>query len=135
MFCREQAARAITHLADIHAQGATLVAIGNGTALMAADFVRQFNIPYPVYTDPSRKLYALAGMHRRFGIGLAAVGAMVRALKDGHRQGAVAGDPWQQGGVLVVAPGGKVLFAHADEGAGDHAAWPDVLAAVRSAAH
>ena len=45
----------------------------------------------------------------------------VRAFGSGNRQGRTQGDPWQQGGVLVVSPlrdGGRVLLQHAASEAG-----------------
>ena len=40
----------------------------------------------------------------------------------------------QQGGVLVLAPGGELWFEHADKVLGAHAAVEDVLAAVQARA-
>ena len=104
--------------------------IGNGTPVMAADFVEQFHVGFPVYTDPSRVTYGLAGLHRRFGLGLETFSRLKRARAVGVSQGATAGDPWQQGGVMVVRPDGEVLYARADEAAGDHAPIEAILAAL-----
>ena len=113
--------------------GGEIHAIGNGTVLMAQDFIEQFGIRFPVYTDPSRASYRAAGMHRRFGLGLASIGRAKRAMDAGHRQGKVLGDAWQQGGVLVVLPGGREIYRHVDEGAGDHQPVTEVVDALRGA--
>jgi hypothetical protein len=42
------------------------------------------------------------------------------ARKKGFHQGRTQGDPWQQGGSLVVRPGGQVLFRYASKVPGDH---------------
>lgn len=136
MFCREQAARFDRHRDAIAALGARTIAIGNGTPLMARDFVERFNIQMPVYTDPERSSYRLAGLKRNFGLGFKSLAAGRRALQGGFVQGRTRGDPWQQGGVLIVRSGssdhrGEILWRHVDEGAGDHAEPQAVLDVLR----
>ncbi|MEZ4471490.1 MAG: AhpC/TSA family protein [bacterium] len=133
MFCREQVARFGAVLGEVESMGARMLAIGNGTASMARGFVQQFKVPFPVFTDPSRQVFALAGMKRRFGIGLHTLAVAGRALKEGFRQGRTQGDPWQQGGVLIILPPGEVAFEHVDQGAGDHLDPASVLAALEAA--
>ena len=130
MFCREQAARFNEHLAPFTTLGAQVIAIGNGSALMAQDFVDKFSLNFDVFTDPSRKTYAAAGMHRRLGLDLSVFRSTVRALRSGHIQGRTQGDPWQQGGVLALDDEARVLFHHVDNAAGDSAPVPAVLAAL-----
>ena len=135
MFCREQVARFGAHHDALASLGVRLVAIGNGTPAMAQGFLRQFPVPFPVYTDPSRQVYALAGMRRTFGLGLKTLAAGMQAMKAGHRQGKTQGDPWQQGGALVVVPsaeGPVVVFEHVDQFAGDHVDPAAVLDAVKA---
>ncbi len=111
-----------------------MVVIGNGTPAMAQDFAEQFKVGVPLYTDPSRKSYELAGWRRPMGSAVLSMGTMfkagVRAMKDGFRQGKTQGDAFQIGGVLVIEPGGNVVFEHADKAAGDHANIDDILAAL-----
>src|SRR5207248_510961 len=45
-----------------------------------------------------------------------------------------AGDAWQQGGALVVQPGGKVTFRYVSLGPGDHPGPTTLLAALKRAA-
>ncbi len=134
MFCREQAARFDTARADFEAIGAKVVAIGNGTPAMARDFVQQFELKLPVYTDPSRASFRAAGLKRNFGIGIATLRKAVGTLRGGFRQGRVQGDPWQQGGLLVIAADGQVLFEHVDAGAGRHVRPEEVLKALSQTA-
>jgi hypothetical protein len=54
-----------------------------------------------------------------------------RAWKKGFRQTARRGDALQQGGLLVVDRGGRILYAHRDSEAGDLASNEEVLAALR----
>lgn len=120
-------------LPEIRAAGAELIAIGNGTPLMAEDFVAGFSIPFPVYTDPKRDAYRLSGLRRNFGLGLKSISRGSRAAKAGHRQGKVQGDAWQQGGVLVVSSEPRLVWQHVDSGAGDHAEMEPLMAALKSA--
>lgn len=110
--------------------GAHLVVIGNGTPEMAQDFVEQFHVRVPVYTDPQRESYRRAGMKRSMGLGLRTPRQARRAMAAGHRQGKVAGDPWQQGGVLVVDSGGTLLWRHVNRDAGDHASIPRLMSVL-----
>ena len=134
MFCREQAARYNERLAELEGLGAQVIAIGNGTAPMAEDFVERFGVRFDVYTDPRRETYEAAGLLRELRITMTGVKAAFRALKGGHIQGRTRGDPRQQGGVLVLSPDRDRLFFRADSEAGDHASLEDVLGALRRAA-
>ncbi len=130
MFCRERVARLGEHVDEITARSASLHAIGNGTVPMVNDFIGTFAPRFPVYTDPSRETYRLAGFHRSFGLGLKSIGRGRRASAGGFRQGKTQGDPWQQGGTLVIDEDGAVLLSHAADGAGDHAPVDALLAAL-----
>lgn len=114
-----------------------MAVIGNGTPVMAQDFAEKFGVGVPLYTDPSRKSYELAGWRRPLGSAVLGMGTMLkagaRAMKGGFRQGKTQGDAFQIGGVLVVEPSGAVLFEHADKAAGDHAAIDDILASLPAA--
>jgi len=113
-----------------------MAVIGNGTPVMARDFAEQFEVGVPLYTDPSRKSYELAGWRRPMGSAVLGMGTMLkasaRAMKGGFRQGKTRGDAFQIGGVLVVEPNGSVIFEHADKVAGDHAAIDHILASLPS---
>lgn len=118
--------------AEIEARGARLFAIGNGTALMARDFAEAFDVKFPLFTDPSRASYLAAGMRTQRFLRLEGLGATlshgVRSLRRGFRQGRTQGDPFQNGGVLVVEPSGRILFSQAEAAAGD-LADPDAVVA------
>ncbi len=120
IFCRERIAELTEAVPLLAEAGVQTVVIGNGTALMANAFAEELALDVPLYTDPSRKTYELAGMQRNFGLGLKTVGHALRSWRSGHRQGPVAGDVWQQGGVLVVNPDSRILEAYYDRGAGDY---------------
>lgn len=58
----------------------------------------------------------------------------MRARSEGFRQRRTMGDPFQQGGVLVVAPNGQLLYSYTSNEAGDHPPIADVLGSLRKSA-
>ncbi len=116
----------------LRAAGLDLYVIGNGTPNFIAGFREQTKYDGPVYTDPSLAAYRAAELKR--GVARTfdprALGKTVSAFVQGHRQGRTQGDPWQQGGVLVVEPSGEVRFHHASERPGDNATVDQILAAL-----
>ena len=98
---------------------------------MAKDFVEQFAIAFPVYTDPKRITYQKMNFQRSFGLGFASLGKARRAVKGGHKQGTVQGDPWQQGGEALFSQEGEVLWSHASKMAGAHANPQEILQQIR----
>ncbi|NUN13310.1 MAG: redoxin domain-containing protein [Myxococcales bacterium] len=125
-------ARFAAHIDQFAQAGAHLVAIGNGHTFMAQAFAKESNLPFPLYTDPSRAVYKLAGLKRNLGLGFKTFKRALEAKRQGHYQTAVAGDPWQQGGVLVINQGGEIIYQHVDDGAGDSANPLDVLASIQN---
>ena len=117
-------------LAEIEAAGARLVLVGNGSPEQAAGFAKQFP-GVTILTDPSRDSYRALGMRRGVAATfnptslLSGVGAALR----GNRQTSVEGDPWQQGGLLLLGPGGQVLRLQRNRSAGDR---PDLDKALRA---
>ena len=102
-----------------------MAVIGNGWPAMAKGFAARARLPESVtlLTDPSRQSYLAAGLKRGVLMTLGPRGwlAAVRTWKKGFRQGRTAGDPWQQGGALVIAKGGEVLYRHLSTGPSDQA--------------
>ena len=122
MFCREQIAQLRDVTQEIRDRGARLLAIGNGKPAQARAFAEERDLDFPLFTDPGLRAYRAAGLRRdvssTFNLGLVTNG--VRAMRSGFRQGTVQGDPWQQGGAFVFAPGDRVLFEQRSDSAGDH---------------
>ncbi len=120
IFCRERIGTLSARLDALRNLNMNAVVIGNGTAAMADAFAEETNLDVPLYTDPGRRTYALAGMKRNLGLSLTSIGDSLRSWRSGHRQGAVAGDVWQQGGILVVDSDGNIIESHHDDGFGDY---------------
>jgi hypothetical protein len=134
MFCRELAVQVHRERDAIRAAGAEVVLVGSGTPAFARAFAEDFHIEAPLYVDPMRRTYRALGMGRPGILRLLAspkvIAAGLRALRGGFRQGAIRGDPYQLGGVLVVRRSGELVFRHVAEDAGDH---PDLGEVVRAA--
>jgi hypothetical protein len=104
---------------------------------MAADFQAQQGFGATTWVDQKRRTYRHLGFKRGPGstvFSAAALRHALRAWRKGFRQGATQGDPWQQGGVLVVRAGGQAVLCFASEEAGDLPPTDEVMAAARRAA-
>ena len=120
IFCRERVASLTQALPLLESHHLKAVVIGNGTPHMAQAFVDELKLPFPVYTDQQGDAYTLAGMQRMFGLNLASVKHAWRSYKAGNRQGKIAGNIWQQGGVMPITENGNILEVLADQSAGDY---------------
>lgn len=109
--------------------------ISTGEERWARTFAEDRGITGPVLIDTERAAYRAVSLKRTPGatFSMQAMKAGRRALKAGFRQGRTQGDPWQQGGVFVVMPDGRVPFAYTSAFAGDHPDEQAVVRAVRDA--
>ena len=123
-------------LDEIRAVGAEVIFVGNGRPEHARGFVEDLGLgALPVYTDPRRETYKLAGMKE--GIFRTALSPKTwlhapRAFLRGHRQTKTKGHPWQNGGVIVLDRKGKTRFAYVEKEAGALANIDDVIDAARA---
>ena len=115
---------------EIADHGAELVFVGNGSL----DQARRFHLTHAphnrVLTDASLRSYTALGFTRSVAatLGLASVAAGIRSTMRGHVQKSVQGDPWQQGGMFVLAKGGRTVYAQRNRHAGERT---DLGAALR----
>jgi AhpC/TSA antioxidant enzyme len=132
IFCRQQVAEMVALLDQIRSSGAELYVIGNGTIEDARTFRDEQTAAVSILTDPNRQTYRALQM--RSGLAsILAPGVLWRSLKArraGFHQSRVAGAPFQQGGVLVIAPGGVEHFRFISREAGDHPTPASILAAL-----
>lgn len=122
--------------ADLRARGVDLVFVGNGAPRYARAFAEEQHLHVPLYTDPELHAYRALSFKHGLGRTLGTVrtfGHAFRALSKGYRQGATQGEPFQQGGVVVVTPQGDVPYLFASEEAGDHPDADAILEAVTRA--
>ncbi|MEC7984554.1 MAG: peroxiredoxin-like family protein [Myxococcota bacterium] len=107
--------------------GINIAAIGNGTSSMAVRFAEEFSIPFPLYTDPSRKSYKALRLKRSFGLSLKSVQHVKRVVGKGFKQGMVQGDVWQQGGEAIFRTDGTIAWKQRSELAGDQSNIKELL--------
>lgn len=107
-----------------------LLVVGNGPPMFIEGFRETTGFTGPIYTDPSLEVYKAAELKRGLGtmLKLGAAAATVGSLRRGFRQGKMQGDATQQGGVLVIATDGRILYHHISQHPGDNAS-PDAIRA------
>lgn len=132
IFCREHIAEVEKHLDDIRSAGGDALAIGNGTVKDLSEFLAEDQPALPVLTDPSKESYRALGFKRGLGsvLGPKVFTRGLSARRRGHKQSRTKGDPLQQGGVLIMAPGDRELYCYRSTRAGDHPPMDEVLAAL-----
>ena len=135
LFCRQQIAALGPLRERVRELGAERIVIGNGTVEQARLF-REETGTSPLFTDPTRQAYCAMEMRRgrRSVFTLGVLRNSIRAWRQGFRQSGVAGDPFQQGGVVIVAPTGRELYRFISREAGDHPPPSAILTAIPPAA-
>lgn len=135
VFCQEQTAEFLKRRADIERRGAALAFVGNGSPRFARGFRDEYCPGCTVLTDPRLDSYRAIGARSGLlnTLGPQAWGSALRAFRRGARQRGVQGHAFQQGGVLVVAPGDRLLYSHLSSAAGDHPSLDAILAAIPAA--
>lgn len=105
-----------------------LVIIGNGAPNFIEGFREATGYTGPIYTDPTLAVYKAAQLKRGVMtlLKLRAAAATVGSLRRGFRQVGTQGDATQQGGVMVVAPDGRILYHHISEYPGDNASPEEI---------
>ncbi|MEX0783646.1 MAG: peroxiredoxin-like family protein [Dehalococcoidia bacterium] len=111
----------------IHAAGAELIILGNGTPEQAKWFVEDYHVETPVFTDPKLASHAIVGARRMAFPDPRTVMAGVSAFARGFRQTGVKGSATQLGGVFVITADGRMPYRYLSRFAGDH---PDPEAAL-----
>lgn len=136
MFCREEVVQLHRESDRFRASGVEVVIVGSGGPSFIAGFREATGFPGRVLADPTRKAYEAAQLKRGAWRTLKPTVAL-RALKTlarGFRQGSTQGDPWQQAGLLLIAPPARLVYYHASQEPGDYPPIGDILRAVESVA-
>ena len=133
MFCEEQVAQLRDVTDQIHAAGAELVVVGNGTPKQARWFIGDLGLKTPVYTDPTLEVYRAADAKRGLGSALrpSVFAHAFKAYRAGFRQKGVQGDATQLGGTFIIQRDGSAPFVYRSTVAGDAPDVDDVLSALR----
>ncbi|MDQ6692527.1 MAG: AhpC/TSA family protein [Candidatus Dormibacteraeota bacterium] len=119
--------------AEIERAGARLVFVGNGSPKFAASFADREVPGCLVLTNPSLDVYRALNLKRGVlaTLGPKSILAGAAATLRGRTQTAVQGDPWQQGGLVLMMPDGRLPFIQRNQSAGDR---PDLRGALESLA-
>ncbi|HEV1998284.1 MAG TPA: AhpC/TSA family protein [Candidatus Dormibacteraeota bacterium] len=115
---------------------ANVAVIGNGTLAHAQDFDQTQGKGLRSLVDTRKQTYKALGFRHgvRYTLGPASLARGMDAMSRGFRQVQTQGDPFQQGGTLVVAAGGRPVLFQRARFAGDHASLEEILAAATMAA-
>jgi len=132
LFCRQQVDELRQLRAPLQSLGAEVILIGQGTVEQAREF-RDEAHPFRVFTDPTRQAYCAMQMRqgRRSVLTMGVLRHGLNAWRLGFRQSRVAGDPFQQGGVVIIAPTGLERYRFISREAGDHPRPVEILAALK----
>jgi hypothetical protein len=113
--------------------GVEVCIIGNGEPKHIPPFLGLTRWPGPFYTDPTLAVFRAAHLRRGY-VATFCPNTWYPTLKAwvcGGRQGCTQGDQTQQGGVVVVAPGGAVTWHHVSQFPGDNATTAQIVEAVQ----
>lgn len=116
----------------------TLAIIGCGAHSLIPTYAELTSSPYPIFADPSRRLYSLLGMTKTLSLGkkdpeyiqhslaLGVWQSIIQGLKRvGEGDVLKAGDMRQVGGEFLIE-GGKVTWCHRMRNTRDHAEIPEL---------
>ncbi|MEZ6187367.1 MAG: peroxiredoxin-like family protein [Planctomycetota bacterium] len=127
-------AQVCAHHSTLRDAGVRLAFVGSGTPTMAQAFRDEAELPADVrlLVDPGLELYQALGFKRGIlrVLGPGSVGSAIGAWRDGFRQGRTQGDPWQNGGVVVIQDG-VLRYHYVSQRSGDHPSVAELLAAAR----
>ncbi|KAL8836346.1 MAG: hypothetical protein Q9170_002960 [Blastenia crenularia] len=113
-----------------------IIVIGCGQPELIPMYTQETKCPYPIYADPSKKLYAQLGMIRTLNLGpkspqymqYSLPSAMVRSIYQALKAGRGAfkgGDYWQVGAEFLFE-NGHVTWCHRMKNTRDHAEVPEI---------
>lgn len=134
MFCKEQVAQLRAFVPRIHAVGAELVVLGNGSPEQARWFIEDYGIETPVFTDPALASHKIVGAGKLSFFDPRTFLAGARATRAGFRQSRTKGSALQLGGVFVVTSDGEMPYRYLSRFAGDHPDPELAMAVIERAA-
>lgn len=118
---------------ELEGLGVNVVLVGNGPPAALAAFAREMGLGerrVTVVTDPALGAYRAAGLRRPRVHRVRSAVQTLRALGAGYRQRRRAGDAMQLGGAFLADEGGRVLYHHESDAAGDLADPSDIIQAA-----
>lgn len=116
--------------------GAQVVLVGMGTPEESAAFEMKFDIPFPLISDPKRRLYRTFGLKMLSALGLLSPSVAVKgilAITKGHTVGIPIGDVRQLPGVFIIGTDGRIVYSHFANDPSDHPDPDTILEALKGA--
>jgi alkyl hydroperoxide reductase subunit AhpC len=116
-----------------HRAGARVVLVGLGTPEETAAFKTRFDVPFPMISDPEKRLFAAFGLKQMSPAGILSPGMALKgvaAMLKGHGMGLPKGDVRQLPGVFIIDAGGRIRFSHYARGPADHPSPQVILDAL-----
>lgn len=109
--------------------------VGMGTAEASAAFKEKFDLPFPIISDPKRKLYEAFDLKRMSPVGFLSPTMVIRgvsAIAKGHRMGMPEGDVRQLPGVFVIDARGRIRYAHYADNPANHPDAETILKTLKT---
>ena len=112
---------------------AQIVLVAMGKVEQTASFKQQLRLPFPMASDPERKLY------QTYKIGFMTIASalsptvalkMISAVAKGHGIGFPYGDIRQLPAAFIINTDGTILYSHYGKNPADHPAPEDILNAL-----
>jgi hypothetical protein len=118
---------------DFIARGVDVTVIGMGATQTAKRFKEHEHLPFRVLVDKKRVSYELLGHERGSVSNVMGPKVWRRGLESlvRHGQGLPKEDPYQLGGVAVIAAGGTLKLVHRSATSADNLPVDDLLEALR----
>jgi peroxiredoxin len=113
--------------------GAGVVLVGMGSPQECEQFRREQQVPFPIISDPDRRLYKAFQLQRMSALGMLSPALAVKgisAMARGHGLGRPVGDVRQLPGVFIVDSDGRIAWGHRPEDPAGHPAPATILAAL-----
>jgi len=113
--------------------GLDVVLIGSGSPAQAESFRHDYEVPFPIVSDPDCvlfKKYGLRDMETRDYFSPIMLVKVVKVLAEGYGHKSGQGSNSQLGGVFIIDTGGKVRFAHIAANAADHPSPQEIIQAA-----
>ena len=117
--------------------GAQVVLVGMGSPQQTAAFAKQFEVPFPILSDPKQKLYRTFELKRMSTLGFLSPAVALKgvaAMAQGHGVGVPQGDVRQLPGVFVIDTEGRIVYSHYAADPADHPNAETILKALTPAA-
>ncbi len=112
-----------------------MVLVGMGTPEESAAFVKKLALPFPLISDPERRLYQAYDLRMVSSLELFAPSLVVKAvtaMARGYTIGMPIGNIRQLPGVFIIDTYGGIVFSHIAKDAADHPDTEAILAVLNT---